>query len=252
MLGQPISMLIPQVRRLPADRTDCPKGATATDLVLTITERLRKHGVVGKFVEFFGPGLEFLTIADRATLGNMSPGVRRDDRDLPDRRDDARLPAPDRPRRRRTSRWSRRTRRSRGCSAPPTAPDPVYTETLELDLVDRRAEPRRAEAAAGSRLAAPGEGQVPAGARGRCWPSASRRRRRREAGRDERAGGATAAAAVAPRRKWPPGMEELDHGAVVIAAITSCTNTSNPSVMIGAGLLAQEGRRARAERASRG
>ena len=72
MLGQPISMLIPEVvgfrliNRL-------PEGATATDLVLTITERLRKVGVVGKFVEFYGPGLEFLTIADRATLGNMSP-----------------------------------------------------------------------------------------------------------------------------------------------------------------------------------
>ena len=72
MLGQPISMLIPEVVgfRL-VDRL--PEGATATDLVLTITERLRKLGVVGKFVEFYGPGLEFLTIADRATLGNMSP-----------------------------------------------------------------------------------------------------------------------------------------------------------------------------------
>ena len=72
MLGQPISMLIPEVVgfRL-VDRL--PEGATATDLVLTITERLRKFGVVGKFVEFYGPGLEFLTIADRATLGNMSP-----------------------------------------------------------------------------------------------------------------------------------------------------------------------------------
>ena len=156
MLGQPISMLIPEVVgfRL-VDRL--PEGATATDLVLTITERLRKQGVVGKFVEFYGPGLEHLTIADRATLGNMSPGVRRDDRDLPDRRDDARLPAADRPRRTRTSRWSRRTRRRRGCSAPPTAPDPVYTTTIELDLVDGRAEPRRPEAAAGSRVAAPGE-----------------------------------------------------------------------------------------------
>ena len=72
MLGQPISMLIPQVLgfRLTGAMLE---GATATDLVLTITERLRKHGVVGKFVEFFGPGLEDLTIADRATLGNMCP-----------------------------------------------------------------------------------------------------------------------------------------------------------------------------------
>ena len=72
MLGQPISMLIPQVLGFRLTGT-MPEGATATDLVLTITETLRKHGVVGKFVEFFGPGLEHLTIADRATLGNMCP-----------------------------------------------------------------------------------------------------------------------------------------------------------------------------------
>src|SRR5204862_1288024 len=72
MLGQPISMLIPQVLGFRLTGTML-EGATATDLVLTITERLRKHGVVGKFVEFFGPGLEHLTIADRATLGNMCP-----------------------------------------------------------------------------------------------------------------------------------------------------------------------------------
>ena len=93
MLGQPISMLIPPVLGFRLTGA-MPEGSTATDLVLTITERLRKHGVVGKFVEFFGPGLAGLTIADRATLGNMCPGVRRDDRDFPDRRDDARLPPP--------------------------------------------------------------------------------------------------------------------------------------------------------------
>ena len=76
-----------------------PEGATATDLVLTITERLRKHGVVGKFVEFFGPGLEHLTIADRATLGNMCPEYGATIAIFPIDDDDARLPAPDRPRR---------------------------------------------------------------------------------------------------------------------------------------------------------
>ena len=83
MLGQPISMLIPPVLgfRLTGRMLE---GATATDLVLTITERLRKHGVVGKFVEFFGAGLEHLTLADRATLGNMCPELRRNDRDFPD------------------------------------------------------------------------------------------------------------------------------------------------------------------------
>ncbi len=96
MLGQPISMLIPEVLGVRL-KGRLPEGATATDLVLTVTERLRKQGVVGKFVEFFGPGMASLTVADRATLGNMAPGIRRDHRHLPDRRDDARLPAPDRP-----------------------------------------------------------------------------------------------------------------------------------------------------------
>ena len=145
MLGQPISMLIPQVLgfRLTGAMLE---GATATDLVLTITERLRKHGVVGKFVEFFGPGLEHLTIADRATLGNMCPGVRRDDRDLPDRRDDARLPAADRPRRVAASRWSRRTRRRRGCSAAPAIPirsTPRRSSSISATVEPSLAGPRR-------------------------------------------------------------------------------------------------------------
>ena len=92
MLGQPMSMLIPQVIGFKLDG-ELPEGATATDLVLTVTEMLRKKGVVGKFVEFFGPGVAALPLADRATIGNMSPGVRLDLRDLPDRRRDAALPA---------------------------------------------------------------------------------------------------------------------------------------------------------------
>ena len=115
MLGQPISMLIPQVLgfRLTGAMLE---GATATDLVLTITERLRKHGVVGKFVEFFGPGLEHLTIADRATLGNMCPEYGAtiaifpiDEMTL----DYLRLTGRDDVARRS---WSRRTRRRRACS----------------------------------------------------------------------------------------------------------------------------------------
>jgi aconitate hydratase len=93
MLGQPMSMLIPPVVGFKLTGA-MPEGATATDLVLMVTERLRKHGVVGKFVEFYGLGLANLTIADRATLGNMCPRVRRDSRDVPDRRDDARLSHP--------------------------------------------------------------------------------------------------------------------------------------------------------------
>ena len=91
MLGQPMSMLIPQVIGFRL-HGELPEGATATDLVLTVTEMLRGHGVVGKFVEFFGAGLAKLPLADRATIGNMSPGVRLDLRDLPDRRGDASLP----------------------------------------------------------------------------------------------------------------------------------------------------------------
>ena len=99
MLGQPISMLIPQVLgfRLTGAMLE---GATATDLVLTITERLRKHGVVGKFVEFFGPGLAASDDCRPRDARQHVPGVRRDHRDFPDRRHDARLPAPHRPRRR--------------------------------------------------------------------------------------------------------------------------------------------------------
>ena len=133
MLGQPISMLIPPVLgfRLTGAMLE---GATATDLVLTITERLRKHGVVGKFVEFFGPGLEHSDHCRPRDARQHVPGVRRDDRDLPDRRDDARLPAPDRPRR-----GTRRARRSvrEGAGAVPHGrrrPIRCTTETIELDL----------------------------------------------------------------------------------------------------------------------
>ena len=155
MLGQPISMLIPEVVgfRL-VDRL--PEGATATDLVLTITERLRKLGVVGKFVEFYGPGLEFLTIADRATLGNMSPEYGAtiaicpiDDMTL----DYLRLTGRDEAHVQLVEAYAKeqglfRTARRAGSG-------------LHLDdrarSLDRRAEPGRTEAPAGSRVAAPGE-----------------------------------------------------------------------------------------------
>ena len=132
MLGQPISMLIPEVIgfRL-VDRL--PEGATATDLVLTITEKLRKLGVVGKFVEFFGPGLEFLTIADRATLGNMSPEYGAtiaicpiDDMTLDylrlTGRDDADI------------RLVEAYAKEQGLFRTEDSAEPVYTSTVELDL----------------------------------------------------------------------------------------------------------------------
>src|SRR3954447_17330718 len=132
MLGQPISMLIPQVVGFRLTNR-LPEGATATDLVLTITERLRKLGVVGKFVEFYGPGLEFLTIADRATLGNMSPEYGAtvaicpiDDMTL----DYLRLTARDESRVRLVEAYAK----EQGLFRTPASPDPVYTQSIELDL----------------------------------------------------------------------------------------------------------------------
>ena len=200
MLGQPISMLIPEVVgfRL-VDRL--PEGATATDLVLTITERLRKLGVVGKFVEFYGPGLEFLTIADRATLGNMSPEYGAtiaicpiDDMTL----DYLRLTGRDEAHVQLVEAYAK----EQGLFWTSESPDPVYTATCRARSLDRRAEPGRTEAAAGSRLAAPGEIQVPAGARRRCSPSASRRPRR-PTGRGKARRGQRAGAGARPQRLWP-------------------------------------------------
>ena len=163
MLGQPISMLIPEVvgfRLL--DRL--PEGATATDLVLTITERLRKLGVVGKFVEFYGPGLEFLTIADRATLGNMSPEYGAtiaicpiDDMTL----DYLRLTGRDEAH----VRARRGVRKRAGAVLDQRGTGPGVHHDLRPRSLDGRAEHGRAETPAGSGVAASGEVQVPAGTR---------------------------------------------------------------------------------------
>jgi aconitate hydratase A / 2-methylisocitrate dehydratase len=239
MLGQPISMLIPEVVgfRL-VERL--PEGATATDLVLTITERLRKLGVVGKFVEFYGPGLEYLTIADRATLGNMSPEYGAtiaicpiDEMTLDylrlTGRDDAHVKIVE------------AYAKEQGLFWNPAAAEPVYTTTIELDLSTVEpslAGPKRPQDRVSLRQAKYKFQQAlelmfserkpkapPAGKPGEhAQPAAAR---------------AAAPAAVASADTAIPGMEGLDHGSVVVAAITSCTNTSNPSVMIGAGLLAR-------------
>jgi aconitate hydratase len=239
MLGQPISMLIPEVVgfRL-VERL--PEGATATDLVLTITERLRKLGVVGKFVEFYGPGLEYLTIADRATLGNMSPEYGAtiaicpiDEMTLDylrlTGRDDAHVKIVE------------AYAKEQGLFWNPAAAEPVYTTTIELDLSTVEpslAGPKRPQDRVSLRQAKYKFQQAlelmfserkpkapPAGKPGEhAQPAAA---------------GAAAPAAVASADTAIPGMEGLDHGSVVVAAITSCTNTSNPSVMIGAGLLAR-------------
>ncbi len=215
MLGQPISMLIPPVLGFRLVGT-LPAGTTATDLVLTVTERLRKHGVVGKFVEFFGPGLASLTLADRATLSNMCPEYGATIAIFPIDGmtiDYLRLSGRDE----RTVALVEAYAKAQGLFADGTGPEAAYNEVIELDLATvepslagpKRPQDRVALSAAKSKFAA-------------ALPQMLAERKK------------PAADAAAPAA---PGA--LDHGAVVIAAITSCTNTSNPSVLIAAGLVAR-------------
>jgi aconitate hydratase len=236
MLGQPSSMLIPQVLGVRLTGA-LPRGATATDLVLTITELLRKQGVVGKFVEFFGEGLKHLTIADRATLGNMCPEYGAtvaifpiDDMTL----DYLRLTGRDESQVQLVEAYAR----AQGLFRVDGAPDAVYSDTVELALgtvEPSLAGPRRPQdrvslmnAKAAFQVALPTMQVAPKTAKADVGGA--------------RQGVATATGAVAQSgvAVADPALEELDHGAVVIAAITSCTNTSNPSVMIGAGLVAKK------------
>lgn len=263
MLGQPVSMLIPRVVGFKLSG-DLPEGATATDLVLTITEMLREHGVVGKFVEFYGPGVSVLPLANRATIGNMSPEFGSTIAVFPIDEE--------------TTKYLRLTGRTeeqlalveayakeQGLWHDPDA-EPRFSERLELDLatvVPSLAGPKRpqdrvaltdakatfrgaltayvdedADAASGAYDEALEEsfpasdvpaahedvhGQTPARDYLSCAP--------KDGGRASN----PAAVTLADGTTF-----ELDHGAVTIAAITSCTNTSNPSVMIGAALLAKK------------
>jgi aconitate hydratase len=216
MLGQPVSMLIPQVVGVKLSGR-LREGATATDLVLTITELLRKHGVVGKFVEYFGPGLQELPLADRATIGNMSPeygatcGIFPIDKE--------------------TLTYLRLTGRSeeqielveayareQGLFHDEKTPEAEYSELLELDLGSVEpslAGPKRPQ----DRVALSNAKQ----SFEQALPSL-----------------------IKPGKGAPKPAQSassnghLHHGSVVIAAITSCTNTSNPSVMIAAGLVAKK------------
>jgi aconitate hydratase len=217
MLGQPSSMLIPPVLgyRLTGR---LPEGATATDLVLTITEAIRKKGVVGKFVEFFGTGLAHLTIADRVTLGNMCPEYGSTVAIFPI--DDMTLEYL-----RLTGRDSKQIAlveayaRAQGLFRTADTPDATYTETMELDL--STVEPS---------LAGPRRPQDRVSL-SKAKPSFAAALEELKKGVKVQASGGGAAVATET---------QLEHGSVVIAAITSCTNTSNPSVMIGAGLVAKK------------
>lgn len=215
MLGQPISMLIPEVIGFKMTGS-MREGATATDLVLTVTHMLRTKGVVGKFVEFYGPGLDHLSLADRATISNMAPEYGATCGFFPIDHETLNYL-------RFTGRQEERVQlveayaKIQGLWRHHKTPDPIFSDTLELDLAT--IEPT---------LAGPKRPQD------KILLS--------EAVRSYQM-------AVKDEPRHPPvpvklayERFELDHGDIVIAAITSCTNTSNPSVMVGAGLLARKAR----------
>jgi aconitate hydratase len=252
MLGEPLSMLVPQVVGFRLTGS-LPEGTTATDLVLTVTQILRATGVVGKFVEYFGPGLAALSVADRATLGNMSPEYGATCGFFPV--DEL------------TIEYLRLTGRSQERVALVEAyckenllwhephEHPEYSQVVELDLADivpslagpRRPQDRvplaRAKESFLEALATFGVEPDENGAVAETFPASDPTTEQAPGGRPEPEHAAVAVAS--PPRPRTVGVEldgeelELTHGAVVIAAITSCTNTSNPQVMVAAGLLAK-------------
>ena len=246
MLGQPIYMLLPEVVGFKLSGR-LPEGATATDLVLTVTQMLRQHGVVGKFVEFYGPGLDGMSLPDRATIANMAPEYGATIGFFPV--DDE------------TLRYLQRTGRpadlidlveryykEQGLFRTSESPEPRFSSALELDMSTiepSMAGPKRPQ------------DRIPLSAMLQQWrqdlsntfgKSAPTGDSTPEAMVDE---GGAVATATATAVAVDPGLDGVDveyegerfdlkHGDVVIAAITSCTNTSNPSVMLGAGLLAKK------------
>jgi aconitate hydratase len=255
MLGQPVSMLIPRVVGFKLNG-QLPEGATATDLVLTITEMLRKHGVVGKFVEFYGPGVGAVPLANRATIGNMSPEYGSTI---------AVFPIDDE-----TVRYLKLTGRDeqqvalveayakeQGIWHDPDA-EPDYSERLELDLSTVEpslAGPKRPQdrvplarakelfrTVLGDYVDKDGGIKGPADeASAESFPASDPPANDHSSNGDKPRELVSAAAGSEGRASNPVQVDdfELDHGAVVIAAITSCTNTSNPQVMLGAALLAK-------------
>jgi aconitate hydratase len=267
MLGQPMSMLIPQVVGFKLGG-ELPEGATATDLVLTVTEMLRKKGVVGKFVEFFGPGVPNLPLADRATIGNMSPEFGSTCAIFPVDAETLRYLA-----------FSGRPKelidlveayaKEQGLWHDADSEEPTYSNTIELDLGDvvpSLAGPKRPQdrvpldgakdafrSALGDLLGRDAEEEIAAAhdeAVAESFPASDPPANGSPGHEDspDRPSTAPAVAAgtvvaehsdTAVEVSMDGETFQLDHGHVVIAAITSCTNTSNPSVMLGAGLLAR-------------
>jgi aconitate hydratase len=241
MLGQPVSMLVPEVIgfRLSGELRE---GTTATDLVLTVTELLRKKGVVGKFVEFYGPGLSNLPLADRATIGNMSPEYGATCAIFPV--DQVTLNYL-----RFTGRPPERVAlveaymKEQGLFHTASSPEPEFTDTVELDLGSvepsiagpRRPQDRvRLEDVKGS-FAAALPSLMPARTQAQTAKDATAGRATRPGVEGVWGEGSKQSPAAAPAAE-----AEIDHGSIVIAAITSCTNTSNPAVMLAAGLVAKK------------
>ncbi|HEX6935170.1 MAG TPA: aconitate hydratase AcnA, partial [Actinomycetes bacterium] len=258
MLGQPVSMLIPKVVGFKLVG-ELPEGATATDLVLTITEMLRKHGVVGKFVEFYGEGVSAVPLANRATIGNMSPEYGSTVAIFPIDDETVRYL-------KMTGRDDKQVAlveayaRTQGLWHDPKA-EPAYSETIELDLatvVPSIAGPKRpqdrvtlSDAKAGFRNAladyATGGTAEPSGvdeASAESFPASDAPAFHGTNGDGVPHGAPDHGELRRPSNPAKVSLDgqelEIDHGHVVIAAITSCTNTSNPSVMIGAALLAKK------------
>ena len=268
MLGQPVSMLLPQVIGFKLGG-ELPEGATATDLVLTVTQMLRERGVVSKFVEFFGPGLPTLGLADRATIGNMSPEFGSTCAIFPVDAETLRyMELTGRPTE--VLELVDAYTREQGMFHDESSEDPTFTDTLELDLSTVEpsiAGPKRpqdkivlthAKAAFFEAMGELGpedyggadEGSdlsFPASDPPTEAPGNGQARHGTDGGHDDH-GDEAEAGALATKGASKDAVEvtldgetfDLDHGRVVIAAITSCTNTSNPSVMIGAGLVAKK------------
>jgi aconitate hydratase len=270
MLGQPISMLMPKVVGFKLSG-ELPEGSTATDLVLTVTELLRRHGVVGKFVEFYGPGVGNVPVENRATIGNMSPEYGSTCAIFPIDAETLRyLEFTGRPPE--LVALVEAYAKEQGLWHDPAA-EPRYTETVELDLgtvVPSLAGPRRPQ----DRVALTDARRGFRAALADMAPDPHPQQAQRDDGADEASAESfpasdppaamagtvphenhdpapvgwfepdPAGASGRPGRRVPVTLEDgtrfdLDHGHVVIAAITSCTNTSNPSVMLAAGLLAR-------------
>ncbi len=216
MLGQPLSMLLPEVVGFKL-KGKLREGVTATDLVLTVTQMLRKFGVVGKFVEFYGSGLDSMSVADKATIGNMAPEYGAtcgffpvDAATIDYLKTSGRKPA--------RVELVAKYAKAQGLFRTANSPDPVFTHKLVLDLADvvpSMAGPKRPEGRAALET-------IPGGFRAAMETEYKK------------------ADDIATRYKVEGRNFDIGHGDVVIAAITSCTNTSNPSVLIAAGLLARK------------